>query len=481
MKDKRTLLFLFIIILLGGTLRFAKLDYQSLWNDELSSLSRTRASSLVEVIKESRSDVHPPFYYCLLYLWQNTFGNSPFSIRFLSAIFGALSIVAIFFLGRQLYSEQEALISALILSLSFYGIYYSQEARSYSLLLLLSMCSYLFFIKIQPQQSRANESNLITSYVCYILFTTLLIYTHYFGVLVFFSQFIFILLSSFVQKREKGWFKPFLSQILVCLLYLPQISTIRANMNIAETWIRKPHFDFFIQYFNKYWGSDEAFFLLASLCIFCFFYFRSKKSEKNPEPGLNSTLLVVVWAAAPLIIAYGRSVFSTPILTDRNTIIVLAPLILMMARGITSIKNRDILIVLIAALSIAGFYSLFITNEYYYRVSKEQFREVADTVMENKNISEQSLIVACAWNPYYFDYFFEQAQSPFRVDALYEKKEDISNLEALIRGSRKKFLWYLIGHKYPSQEALQYLENNYKLLGTKQFNKSSFFLFVLER
>jgi len=482
MNGERTIIFLIIIILLGGILRFTKLDYQSLWNDELSSVSLADKSSLREVIEVSKSDVHPPLYSCLLYLWQNAFGNSPFSLRFLSALFGILSIVALFFLGKILYSEQEALISALILSFSYFGIYYSQEVRSYSLLLLLSICSYLFFMKIHPHFTAYKSGiNLIFSYIFYVLFTTSLIYTHYFGILVLFSQFIFILLSSFLRRKESGYFKMLLSQFVIFLLYLPQISIIKAKMHIAETWIKKPHFYFFIQYFNEYWGRGEALFLLAALCIFCFFYFWNKERKNNSEPDLSRFLLVVVWVIAPLLVAYVRSIFSTPILTDRNTIIILPPLILMMAKGITSIKNRDIIIMVIVAVSIAGFYSLFITNEYYDRVIKEQFREVANVVLENKEVSDQSLIIACAWNPNYFDYFLRQAYSPLRVSGIYENKEDIPNLEGLIRGSEKKFLWYLIGHKHPSQEIMQYLNSNYRLLGTRQFKESSFFLFALEK
>lgn len=481
MKDKSTLILILIIILLGGILRVTKLDYQSLWNDELSSLTRVDESSLREVIEASKEDVHPALYYSLLYLWQSAFGNSSFSVRLLSVIFGTLSILAIFFLGKTLYSEREALISAFILSISYFGIYYSQEVRSYSLLLLLSICSYLFFIKIQPHPPQphhppphpshpplsGNRRSLY--YIFYILCTTLLIYTHYFGILVLVSQFVLIL-SAWRQKKDKDYFKILFSQVGITLLYLPQIAIMKSKMNIAETWIKKPHFDFFLHYFYEYWGKNEIFFLLALLCIFCFFYFRKKEE-------LSETLLLVIWVTVPLILAYGRSIFSTPILTSRNTIIILPPLIMMTARGIT--KNEDLLVPLLVAVSIAGLCSLFITNDYYYRVTKQQFREVADVVLEAKAVQDQSLVIACAWNTNYFDYFFKQAHSPLRVSGIYDEKEDIPALDALVQKSQKKYLWYLIGHKYPSQEFLQYLEKRYKLMGTRQFNGSSFFLFAL--
>jgi hypothetical protein len=95
-------------------------------------------------------------------------------------------------------------------------------------------------------------------------------------------------------------------------------------------------------------------------------------------------------------------------------------------------------------------------------------------------ITDQSIIIASAWGQYYFDYFFEQKRSPFRVSAVLERKEDIQSLLSLVEGSGKKYFWYLIGHKYPSQEFLQFLHNNFKLIGKRQFTGSSFFLFQLE-
>lgn len=472
-------LFLFIIVVLGGILRFSKLEYQSLWNDELASMNRINQNSLKEVIDATKKDVHPPLYYLLLFLWQKLYGSSIFSVRFLSAIFGVLSILAIFFLGKALYSDLEGLLSALILSISYFGIYYSQEVRGYSLLLLLSISSYFFFVKIQPQQEKpTNIRNKISYYIFYVIFTTMLIYTHYFGILILFSQFVFIALD-FWGKRYKGILKPLLSQFCIILLYTPQIPIMKSKMKITDIWIKKPHFDFFIHYFNEYWGKNEVFFIISLFCIFCFFYFRKNSEKEYLKSNFNKSLLIIVWCIVPLIIAYARSIFSTPILISRSTIIILPPLILMMAKGIASLKNKDLIIALTAAIFITGLYSIFIDNDYYNRITKEQFREAANVVLENKKITDQSIIIACAWNLYYFDYFFKQAGTSLKVSGKYLKKEDIPELNTLLERSQKKYLWYLIGHRYPSQEFLQYLNNNYVLLTKKQFKGSSFFLFQL--
>ncbi|MEI6126406.1 MAG: glycosyltransferase family 39 protein [Pseudomonadota bacterium] len=473
------ILSLLAIISLGALLRFTKLDVQSLWNDELSSLNRINKTGLLQVIADSKNDVHPPLYYSLLYLWQNTFEKSACSARALSAFLGTLSILAIFFLGKELYAEKEGLISALIFSTSYFGIYYSQEARSYSLLLLLSICSYLFFIKALRQQSVSAPAagRLLTAFM-YVLFTALLMYAHYFGVLVFLSQSAYIFIRL-LKARDKKTAAPLLYQACTAVLYIPQGIVLTSLADIKETWIERPDPDFLLYYFNEYWGRSEPFFILALFCIFWFVRLRKnvlakEKAESTERP--DSFFLLASWYCVPLAAAYARSIFSTPILTPRNTIIVLPALIVMMARGAAGFKHKDLTAALTSLLFIAGLCSLFITNDYYRKITKEQFRETAQVVLDNKKIADHSIIAACAWSPYYFDYFFEQSGAPYRVSGIYRSKEDVSALDTLVKESGKKYVWYLIGAKNPEPEFLEHLKSNYTVLGNSRFTGCGVFL-----
>ena len=122
------------------------------------------------------------------------FGQSEFSIRFPALIFGVLSIFMIYKLGKVLFNLEIGLLSALILAISPFHIHYSQEARPYSLLMVLSLISTYYFVKFIKSHHEKNFrgkfnslSHKILSFLknkkiigIYIASTLIGIYTHYF-------------------------------------------------------------------------------------------------------------------------------------------------------------------------------------------------------------------------------------------------------------------------------------------------------------
>ena len=84
-------------------------------------------------------------YYLLLRGWLHL-GDSVAWIRGLSVIFAVAAIPAIFLLGRKMLGTSFGLISALLLSVNAFQVRYAQEARSYSLLVLLLIVSSYFFV-----------------------------------------------------------------------------------------------------------------------------------------------------------------------------------------------------------------------------------------------------------------------------------------------------------------------------------------------
>jgi mannosyltransferase len=66
-------------------------------------------------------------------------------LRLPSALAGWLCIPAIYLLGKRLYSGREGLMAALFVAVLWAPIYYSQEARPYSMLILLSILNSYFW------------------------------------------------------------------------------------------------------------------------------------------------------------------------------------------------------------------------------------------------------------------------------------------------------------------------------------------------
>jgi mannosyltransferase len=137
----------------GAGLRFATLGDQSLWYDEY--LSQTAASGpLSEVMPHiERAESSPPVYYYVAWAWTHAFGQGDFVLHSLSALAGTLAIPLAYAAGRELASRRAGVILAALVATSPWLIWYSQEARSYGLLMLLSAASLYFFARARKEPS----------------------------------------------------------------------------------------------------------------------------------------------------------------------------------------------------------------------------------------------------------------------------------------------------------------------------------------
>ena len=125
---------------------------QSFWLDEATSGLVVRNFNLGEIVtKFSPGDFHPPLYYLILKIWSYVFGTSEIALRFPSIVFGILTIYLIYKIALLITvhrSQFTAKLAALLLATSGLHIYYSQEARMYSLVtLLVTFLVYLFIKK----------------------------------------------------------------------------------------------------------------------------------------------------------------------------------------------------------------------------------------------------------------------------------------------------------------------------------------------
>ncbi len=125
------------LLLLAAVLRFYRLDAQSFWNDEGNS-ARLVERSLRLIIEGAAGDIHPPGYYLLLHAWWRVAGSSEFALRAFSVYCGLLTVALTAALGRRLGGQRVAVGAALLVAVHPLAVYYSQEARMYALLGLVS-------------------------------------------------------------------------------------------------------------------------------------------------------------------------------------------------------------------------------------------------------------------------------------------------------------------------------------------------------
>ncbi len=138
--------YLSLIILVGLILRLINLN-QSLWLDEAITALAVKNYSLVGLItKFVPGDFHPPLYYLLLKFWSSLLGFSEVSLRSLSVAFGILTVPVVYLIGKRIADHRAGLLASLFLAVNPLAIYYSQEARMYTLTMFLLTLTVYFFI-----------------------------------------------------------------------------------------------------------------------------------------------------------------------------------------------------------------------------------------------------------------------------------------------------------------------------------------------
>ncbi len=136
------------IVTIGVLVRFGSLGVQSYHHDEVITAMRVIPGSFGEMLHKLKvSESNPPLYYVLAWAWSKLFGLGEVGLRSLSALFGAATVPVAYLIGRQLDGRRCALILAAIVALDPMLIWYSQEARSYALMVFFAALSLLFFLR----------------------------------------------------------------------------------------------------------------------------------------------------------------------------------------------------------------------------------------------------------------------------------------------------------------------------------------------
>jgi mannosyltransferase len=144
------------IVLAGASLRLATLDLQSYTHEEAVTAARVLHASLFDTLSElPDSESTPPLYYLLAWLWSVPFGTGEIALRSISAAAGVATIPVVWLAARELTTRRIALIAAGLIAASPMLVWYSQLARSYSLLVFLSALSFLFTVRALRGSERA--------------------------------------------------------------------------------------------------------------------------------------------------------------------------------------------------------------------------------------------------------------------------------------------------------------------------------------
>ena len=342
--------------------------------------------SLLQRIRGGR----PPVYVFLLRWWVAFFGPSEFAARALSAVAGILSVPLMYILARELFGRRVALVSAFFIAVARVQIMHSQDLRYYSLHVLLTLCSYLFYLQLLRKPR-------ILNLLSYVLCTALLFYSHTFGIFVICAQVVYF--AFFFRSHRAALSYWLIAQVGVAISIAPFLYFVIGQAVVGKaavmTWIPERPLWYPLVTIVSFlaWGKylpslalvlGAISLLLISLLVVisCTGIKEFKKAIFDlPREVVVSHVkhkkeffMVACWLCCPLMLPIILSQFLGPMYIHRYTISASPALYILLSLGIVGIAK------VIPELVSLSIYALLVfpgVQNYYGVRLKEQWREAA--------------------------------------------------------------------------------------------------------
>jgi len=351
------IILLLAIVFLGTFFRLYKLSSKSLWQDEIGQVLAASQSTINDVLIEILFHLSPPLDYIILHFVLHI-GNNDFIVRLPAAIFGILSIFLIYGVSKTLFSEKEGLISALLLSTSPMAVWYSQEARMYSLFMFLSLLSLFFFIK-------ALQQNRIIWWFGFIIFTVLALYTHYFSFFILLIEIVFfvILLIKNRYFKEKGKFSKNIKKTTIwyffsSLILIFELFYFCLDLLLSQTDGFKKDLWYGLSANMSFFKSIFSVLSIYSLDVKCLLGISDITGSiiitgiyilflilfifgiiKFTERDIDQTILLFLWVFLPVVVSFIVSYYQDgPITTTKNMIFILPAFLMLISKGLINIS-----------------------------------------------------------------------------------------------------------------------------------------------
>lgn len=429
-------------IVAGGTwLRVWGLEAEGLWADEafVVALSRLDLGGLFRLA--TAADTHPPLHALLLHEWVRLFGTSEVAVRSLSVLFGVAGVGLIARLGARLLGEEAGLQAALLLATSPYHVYYSQETRGYTLLVLLAIASWDALVARMPGAADGTQAR--GPGLAYVLVTTLMMYAQPYAVFILLAQNLYVL-AAYRTNLPALW--PWLrAQLLVAALFAPWVPILAGQAARAQSgfWIGRPGASHLLVTFVQYAGSIPAAIVLGALVAVALV-----PVAKGAPPFRGAGLLLGLWLTLPHLVPFVVSQFAKPMYLARAAIASLPALLLLAVIPLRS-TSRVFSRALVAGLAALSVFSLW---PYRAHGARDQWRETAAYVAARAAPGDL-VAIDDGYGGYAFDYYKRQDLEVGRLRDDVARPAGAADLQAALRGRPR--VWLIRYHRPPDHEAVR--------------------------
>src|SRR4051812_21025978 len=283
------------------------------------------------------TELTPPLYYVLAWPWAHVFGTDEAALRALSALFGIAVVPVAYLLGRDLVSRRAGLAAAALVAFNPLLVWYSQEARPYSLLVLLCALSMLFCFRRRVW--------------LWALFSVLALLTHYFAAFVVVPEGLWLAWVCRPRARAlvAGGLVAAVGVALIPLAaherskigtgYIEGVSLRRRLIGVPEDFLTG-----LVVKFDATWEQlIQAFVLVLAACGAWFAFMRERRAA------ILLGGLAALAAGVPMLLAVAGPDF----LNTRNVIAACVPFLILIAVGFAGVRAGVVAVVALCAVGVS--------------------------------------------------------------------------------------------------------------------------------
>ncbi len=316
-------------------------------------------------------------YYVLLRGWLH-FGQSPFFIRSLSALISAATLPAVYWLARLLYDRRVALIAAALFAFNAYDVRYAQEARSYSLFVLLATLSsglLILFLREPTRQHRAG----------YVLCSVLAVYAHLYALLLIAAHWMALRWSGqpaggqesivpVARHMRRVWWS-------MGIAVLPLLVFVGKTGAGPIRWIQRPGPRDMIAFFEHLAGSYS--WPLPALCLAAIVLAVGRHlwtRDRTWEVWRAQFLLI--WLLFPIVLTVLLS-FARPVFLPRYMIFCLPPLVILVAAGVARLRQAWLRAPVLAIFLLFGLQGTFYVYAHDFDDERDASGAAANFILDH--------------------------------------------------------------------------------------------------
>lgn len=456
----RTAVLILCIILLGVGLRFYRLSYQSLWTDEIFTY-RGASANLSKIILEPDVNLSiQPLYYTIVHFFIRPTENQEALLRLPSVVFGSLSILLIYFIVRNWLGNGGAILSAMIMAVSPFHVWYSQEARPYAMLIFLGLLSIWFLQKLLK-----DEVNFWWRFG-FVISTASVFYCHTVGI-AFISFLVFYILLIVPSLKWKAWLPVFISILILILPAFYRMAMVPPIVRGSETW--RPFNLFSLPYVLWVFSTGYtigptltelhlpnrmntlgAFLPLILPVLIIFFTVFMIGAYHVLRRNKFIFWCASLWFLFPLSFALCGAIFTPNEFNVRYTILSFPPFLIFLTIGILSIKFKWIKITALGAFVLVSAFSLsshYFNHQYY----KEDNRG-AGQFLTSQAAPNDLVICSTGYTERDLKHYSTRGDitiDRFMTNTLYVKPEKIPHVLLEMIADRGQF-WLFLSRTYHS-------------------------------